>query len=381
MDNSEAQKKERGKEVKKRIIALSLVLAMSASLTFPVAAARKDEVQAEKAATESKLSAAESKADELESEKNALLGEIDSLDQSLVQTMAQIEILNGEISDKESAIEDTKQKLEDAQAEKDKQYASMKKRIQYLYENGGSNAWAQMILESGSITDMFDKAEYTEKMYQYDRDELQKMKDVVTEVTQLGEQLTQEKAELEDISTVCKECGLYLFLDGARMGYGLMAPGTDVTLPDIAKCCDVFYIGGTKVGALFGEAVVITNPCLKQDFRYCIKQKGGMLAKGRLLGVQFLELFKDGLYFEISKHAIDMAMLLKDGLKEKGYEFFMDSNTNQQFIIVEDAKLQEIRQKYGVTYQERYDETHSVIRLCTSWATKEENVKAFLQDM
>ena len=118
------------------------------------------------------------------------------------------------------------------------------------------------------------------------------------------------------------------------MGYGLMAPGTDVTLPDIAKCCDVFYIGGTKVGALFGEAVVITNPCLKQDFRYCIKQKGGMLAKGRLLGVQFLELFKDGLYFEISKHAIDMAMLLKDGLKEKGYEFFMDSDTNQQFIIV-----------------------------------------------
>ena len=201
----------------------------------------------------------------------------------------------------------------------------------------------------------------------------------ISHPTEVGTLYT--KNELENISTVCKECGLYLFLDGARMGYGLMAPGTDVTLPDIAKCCDVFYIGGTKVGALFGEAVVITNPCLKQDFRYCIKQKGGMLAKGRLLGVQFLELFKDGLYFEISKHAIDMAMLLKDGLKEKGYEFFMDSNTNQQFIIVEDAKLQEIRQKYGVTYQERYDETHSVIRLCTSWATKEENVKAFLQDM
>ena len=201
----------------------------------------------------------------------------------------------------------------------------------------------------------------------------------ISHPTEVGTLYT--KNELENISTVCKECGLYLFLDGARMGYGLMAPGTDVTLPDIAKCCDVFYIGGTKVGALFGEAVVITNPCLKQDFRYCIKQKGGMLAKGRLLGVQFLELFKDGLYFEISKHAIDMAMLLKDGLKEKGYEFFMESNTNQQFIIVEDAKLQEIRQKYGVTYQERYDETHSVIRLCTSWATKEENVKAFLQDM
>ena len=189
------------------------------------------------------------------------------------------------------------------------------------------------------------------------------------------------KKELEELKQACEECGMYLFLDGARMGYGLCAEHTDVTLPVIAQNTDVFYIGGTKVGALFGEAVVITNSCLKQDFRYCIKQKGGMLAKGRLLGVQFLELFKDGLYFEISKHAIDMAMLLKDGLKEKGYEFFMDSNTNQQFIIVEDAKLQEIRQKYGVTYQERYDETHSVIRLCTSWATKEENVKAFLQDM
>ena len=189
------------------------------------------------------------------------------------------------------------------------------------------------------------------------------------------------KAELTALSETCHKYGLYLFLDGARLGYGLAAPDNDLTLPDIAALCDVFYIGGTKVGALFGEAVVITNPCLKQDFRYCIKQKGGMLAKGRLLGVQFLELFKDGLYFEISKHAIDMAMLLKDGLKEKGYEFFMDSDTNQQFIIVEDAKLQEIRQKYGVTYQERYDETHSVIRLCTSWATKEENVKAFLQDM
>ena len=185
--------------------------------------------------------------------------------------------------------------------------------------------------------------------------------------------------ELKNIRTVCDELGLYLMMDGARLGVALST--VDYTLNDLANICDVFYIGGTKVGALFGEAVVITNPCLKQDFRYCIKQKGGMLAKGRLLGVQFLELFKDGLYFEISKHAIDMAMLLKDGLKEKGYEFFMDSDTNQQFIIVEDAKLQEIRQKYGVTYQERYDETHSVIRLCTSWATKEKNVKAFLQDM
>ena len=201
----------------------------------------------------------------------------------------------------------------------------------------------------------------------------------ISHPTELGTLYT--KGELEEIGRVCRECGLYLFLDGARLGYGLMAPGTDVTIADIAKICDVFYIGGTKVGALFGEAVVIMNPQLKPDFRYCIKQKGGMLAKGRLLGIQFLELFRDGLYFEIAKHAIDMAMILKEGLKEKGYSFFMDSVTNQKFIMIEDEKLEKIREKYGVTYQQRYDETHSVIRLCTSWATTEENVRSLLADL
>ena len=201
----------------------------------------------------------------------------------------------------------------------------------------------------------------------------------ISHPTELGTLYT--KGELEEIGRVCRECGLYLFLDGARLGYGLMAPGTDVTIADIAKICDVFYIGGTKVGALFGEAVVIMNPQLKPDFRYCIKQKGGMLAKGRLLGIQFLELFRDGLYFEIAKHVIDMAMILKEGLKEKGYSFFMDSVTNQQFIMIEDEKLEKIREKYGVTYQQRYDETHSVIRLCTSWATTEENVRSLLADL
>ncbi|MGN8849834.1 threonine aldolase family protein [Bariatricus sp. HCP28S3_C2] len=201
----------------------------------------------------------------------------------------------------------------------------------------------------------------------------------ISHPTELGTLYT--KGELEEIGRVCRECGLYLFLDGARLGYGLMAPGTDVTIADIAKICDVFYIGGTKVGALFGEAVVIMNPQLKPDFRYCIKQKGGMLAKGRLLGIQFLELFRDGLYFEIAKHAIDTAMILKEGLKEKGYSFFMDSVTNQQFIMIEDEKLEKIREKYGVTYQQRYDETHSVIRLCTSWATTEENVRSLLADL
>lgn len=201
----------------------------------------------------------------------------------------------------------------------------------------------------------------------------------ISNPTELGTLYT--KKELEELRAVCDECGLYLYLDGARLGYGLCARGNDLDMETIAKNCDAFYIGGTKVGALFGEAVVICNPALQEDFRYIIKQKGGMLAKGRLLGLQFLELFKDGLYFEISDYAISLAMQLKDGLAELGYQFLLDSSTNQQFVIVEDEKLESIKEKYAYTYQERYDETNSVIRLCTSWATKAENVEAFLNDM
>ena len=185
--------------MKKRFLILSLIFTMAMTQVVPVAAAREDDVQAEKAGTQSKLSAAESKESELEDQKNALLNEIDSIDQNLVQVMAQIDILNGEITDKESAIGQTKEDLAVAEANRDKQYEDMKKRIQYLYENGGSNAWAQMLLESDSITGLLSKAEYTEKMYQYDRDELKKMKETVQEVTDLGNQLAQEKAELEEM--------------------------------------------------------------------------------------------------------------------------------------------------------------------------------------
>ena len=150
--------------MKKRFLCLSLIFALAAAQVMPVAAARKDEVQAEKANTQSKLSATESKEAELEEKKNNLLGEIDSLDQNLVQVIAQIDILKGEISDKEGAIVETKEDLAEAEADRDEQYAAMKKRIQYLYENGGSDAWAQMLLEVNSITDLLSKAEYTEKM-------------------------------------------------------------------------------------------------------------------------------------------------------------------------------------------------------------------------
>lgn len=189
------------------------------------------------------------------------------------------------------------------------------------------------------------------------------------------------KQELEELKQACEECGMYLFLDGARMGYGLCAEGTDVTLPVIAKCTDVFYIGGTKVGALFGEAVVFPNRVLSEEFRYIIKQKGGMLAKGRFLGIQFLELFRDGLYFDISRHAIEMAMMLKQGAKELGIPFFMESSTNQQFLILPEEKIAKLRENYGFAYIQPYDEKSGVIRLCTSWATKEADVRKLLDDL
>jgi len=201
----------------------------------------------------------------------------------------------------------------------------------------------------------------------------------ISNPTELG--TLYSKAELEEIRRACDECNLYLFLDGARLGYGLMSEGYDMTIQDIARLCDVFYIGGTKVGALFGEAVVIVNPALQEDFRYIIKQKGGMLAKGRLLGIQFLELFKDGLYFEISAHAIHLANMLKEGLTNLGYRFYADSKTNQQFVIVPNSKLKELEGKYTYEYMQAYDANSSVVRFCTSWATLEENVKKLLEDM
>ena len=187
--------------------------------------------------------------------------------------------------------------------------------------------------------------------------------------------------ELEALSDVCRELGLYLFLDGARLGYGLRCRENDVTLADLARLCDAFYIGGTKVGALFGEALVLTNRALREDFRYMIKQHGGMLAKGRLLGIQFETLFEDGLYWQISDHALNMADILRTALTDAGLPMQVDSPTNQLFPIVPDSLLQKIREKYAVTYMNRVDETHSCIRLCTSWATREENVRSFCEDL
>lgn len=187
--------------------------------------------------------------------------------------------------------------------------------------------------------------------------------------------------ELEDLSRVCRENGLYLFLDGARMGYGLMAQDYDVTLADIARLCDVFYIGGTKVGALFGETVVIGNPVLKEDFRYLIKQHGAMLAKGRLLGIQFDALFTDGLYFDISAHAVEMADRIRTCFDSLGVRYLVPGITNQIFPILSDELLEELGKNFMFTEMERVSDTHRCVRFCTSWATKEENVDALCAEL
>lgn len=186
------------------------------------------------------------------------------------------------------------------------------------------------------------------------------------------------KAQLEDLYKACKEFDLPLFIDGARLGYGLMSPANDLTIQDVTNLCDIYYIGGTKIGALFGEAVVITAPALKKDFRYLIKQKGGMLAKGRLLGIQFDELFKDDLYFKISKHAIDQAMRIKKACEDYKIPFAYESFTNQQFLILTNEQAAALDAKFVVSHFEKYKDTQ-LIRLCTSWATKEENVDELIE--
>ena len=189
------------------------------------------------------------------------------------------------------------------------------------------------------------------------------------------------KEELTALSRVCRERDLPLYLDGARLGYGLAAGRNDLTLADIARLCDVFYIGGTKVGALFGEAVVITDGRLKRDFRYYVKQHGAMLAKGRLLGIQFLALLEDGLYFEISARADRLAEKIRSAFQEKGFPFLFDSPTNQQFPILPDAALEKLSQRYAYGFWRRMDEGHAAVRFCTSWATKEEDVDRLLGDV
>ncbi|MBO6158047.1 MAG: low specificity L-threonine aldolase [Firmicutes bacterium] len=220
----------------------------------------------------------------------------------------------------------------------------------------------------------------------------------ISQPTEYGTMYSLE--ELTAISDACRRHQLPLFIDGARLGYALGSSVNNVTLKDLCNLADVFYIGGTKVGMLFGEAVVITNPAIAKDFRYLMKQKGGMLAKGRLLGVQFGAAFEpaddaaakglqpmtpslpgafDCLYLQMGRHATRLAQALKKGLKEAGCQLFIDSPTNQQFVVLSDDLAAEIAKDFAFEPFARYDDTRTIVRFCTSWATPEEDVEKLLE--
>ena len=195
--------------------------------------------------------------------------------------------------------------------------------------------------------------------------------------TELGTVYT--LAELEEISQTARRWKLPLFVDGARLACGLAA--SDVTLPDLARLCDVFYLGGTKAGLLFGEAVVITNPALNRDFRYLIKQHGGMLAKGRLLGVQFEAFLTDHLFEEIGRQEVAQAMRLRAAFLAKGWDLFVDSASNQQFPILPNGAVAVLRHKYSFEVWEKVDQAHTAVRFCTSWSTTDQDVDALIADI
>ena len=184
------------------------------------------------------------------------------------------------------------------------------------------------------------------------------------------------KAELEELSAVCRRYDMPLFLDGARLAYGLASKETDVTLPDIARLCDVFYIGGTKCGALCGEAVVFTKGNKPEHYTALKKQRGALLAKGRLLGVQFDALFTDDLYFRIGEYAIEKAEELKAIFEKHRIEIYLPSPTNQQFIILSNERAEKLQDTVSVSFWEELNETHTIFRLATSWSTTEEDLKA-----
>ena len=186
------------------------------------------------------------------------------------------------------------------------------------------------------------------------------------------------RRELTELYAVCRKRSMPLYIDGARLGRALVSADCDYTLAEMAALCDVFTIGGTKLGALFGEAVVITAPVLQKDFRYIIKQNGGMLAKGRLLGLQFLALLEDGLYEEISRREVALALRLKKGLAEKGWGFLVDSPTNQQFPILPDAVLEGLRADFGFSVWQKTGGGMTAVRFCTGWNTGEADIDALL---
>jgi len=201
----------------------------------------------------------------------------------------------------------------------------------------------------------------------------------ISNSTEVGTAYTRD--ELTRLAECCRANRLYLYVDGARLGSALVSAGSDLTLPDLSRLVDVFYIGGTKNGALIGEAIIINNPALQGDFRYHLKQRGALLAKGRLLGIQFVGLFTDGLYFELARHANALAGQLARSLAAQGFHFLTPPATNQIFPILPDALIARLQREYGFYVWSKADAGHSAIRLVTSWATPAERVAEFIADV
>ena len=231
--------------------------------------------------------------------------------------------------------------------------------------------------EDGKLTAAMVKAAWEQYDTDPSREHLAQPKMVyISQPTDIGSMYS--KDEMAELYAYCHSVGLYLFVDGARLGYALGAPDCNMTLADLANSCDVFYIGGTKCGLLFGEAVVITNPALKPDFRTIAKQCGAILAKGRLLGVQFGTIFKDNLYFEICGKATRQALKIRNLLLAKGFKFVTDSPTNQQFVILTPEQYNKLSEDFVLSLNAYLPDGNYSVRICTSWATKDEEVEKLM---
>ena len=249
----------------------------------------------------------------------------------------------------------------------------------HVHETGAVEATGHKVLaiasNDGKITADQIEAAMVSHISDASREHMAQPKLVyISNSTELG--TIYNRAELEAISAMCKKYGIYLFMDGARLGYALAASDNDLTFADVARLTDVFYIGGTKVGAMFGEAVVISHPAIAEDFRYLIKQHGGMLAKGWLLGMQFETLLENNLYLQIAKEADKFADQIRATLNALGYSLLVPGTTNQIFPILPDALLEKLGDEFTFSEQVRVDDTHRAVRFCTSWATTKDSVDA-----
>ena len=247
------------------------------------------------------------------------------------------------------------------------------------HETGAVESTGHKILQVKGTNGKIKPEQIEEVCLEHTDEHLTKPKMVyISDSTEFG--TIYNKQELTDISNMCKKHGLYLYLDGARLGSALMAKTNDLTLEDIANLVDIFYIGGTKNGALYGEAMVIINDDLKPDFRYLLKQHGTMLAKARIVGIEFITLLENNLYFKLAENANTMAQQINDILKANNIQLYMDSPTNQIFPILNNDLIERLRNKYMFETWCKYDEHQTVVRFVCSWATKQENIDAFKQD-